>query len=77
MPQLPQRLRFNLPDTLAGHVELLAHFFQRVVGVHVDAEAHAQHLGLARGERIEDVLGDVIERRQARDLRCSDLEVKS
>ncbi len=27
----------------ARHGELLAHFFERVVGVHADAEAHAQH----------------------------------
>ena len=32
---------------------------------------------LGAGQRREDVLGDVIERRQARDLRSSDLEVKS
>jgi hypothetical protein len=31
--------------------ELLADFLQRVVGVHADAEAHAQHALLARGER--------------------------
>src|SRR5690348_6666093 len=47
MPQLAQRLGLDLADALAGHVELLADFFQRVVGVHVDAEAHPQHLGLA------------------------------
>src|SRR6185437_1123361 len=45
MPQLAQSLGLYLPDALAGDVELLADFFQRVVGVHVDAEAHAQHLG--------------------------------
>ena len=44
--QLAQRLRFDLADALASHVELLADFFQRVVGVHVDAEAHAQHAWL-------------------------------
>src|SRR6056297_1368412 len=46
--QLAQGLGLYLPDALAGDVELLADFFQRMVGVHVDAEAHAQHLGLAR-----------------------------
>jgi len=40
MLQLPQRLRLDLPDALAGHGELLAHFFQRVVGVHAAVEAH-------------------------------------
>jgi hypothetical protein len=46
--QLAQGLGFDLADALAGDVELLADFFQRVVGVHFDAEAHAQHLGFAR-----------------------------
>ena len=50
MLQLPQRLRFDLPDTFAGHRELLADFFQRVIGVHPDAEAHPQHAFFARGE---------------------------
>src|SRR5690606_34947360 len=44
MPQLAQRLRLDLADALARDVELLADLFERVVGVHVDAEAHAQHL---------------------------------
>ena len=43
MLQLPERLRFDLADTFAGDRELLADFFERVVGVHADAEAHAQH----------------------------------
>ena len=50
MLQLPQRLRFNLPDAFAGYAELLAHFFQRVVGVHADAKAHPQHTFFARGQ---------------------------
>ena len=55
MAQLAQRLGLDLADALAGDVELLADFFQRVVGVHVDAEAHAQHLGLARRQAGEHV----------------------
>ena len=51
MLQLPQRLGLDLADTLSGHRELLADFFQRVIGVHADAEAHAQHAFFARGER--------------------------
>src|SRR3990167_4067691 len=39
-------LGLDLADALAGDVELLADLFQRVVGRHLDAEAHAQHLGL-------------------------------
>src|SRR5215204_179570 len=49
--QLAQRLGLDLADALAGHRELLADLFQRVVGVHADAEAHAQHALLARRER--------------------------
>src|SRR5688572_2666943 len=46
--QLPQRLRLDLADALARHRELLADLLERVVGVHADAEAHAQHALLAR-----------------------------
>src|SRR5215467_4171310 len=53
MFQLAQRLGLDLADALAGHRELLADFFQRVVGVHADAEAHAEHAFLTRGERGE------------------------
>src|SRR5690606_11298855 len=51
VPQLAQRLGLDLADPLAGDVELLADFLQRVVRAHLDAETHAKHLGLARGER--------------------------
>ena len=44
MAQLAQRLGFDLADPLAGHIELLADFLEGVVGVHVDAEAHASTL---------------------------------
>src|SRR6185312_2169276 len=40
MFELAQRFRFDLADTFAGDAELLAHFFQRVIGVHADAKAH-------------------------------------
>src|SRR6266545_1643064 len=53
MLQLAQRLRLDLPDALARHRELLADFFQRVVGVHADAEAHAKNALLAWCERGE------------------------
>src|ERR1019366_722904 len=32
VPQLAERLRFDLPDPLAGHIERAAHFFERVLG---------------------------------------------
>src|SRR6202008_1533534 len=47
--QLAQRLGLDLADALAGDAELLTDFLQRMVGVHADAEAHAQHAFLARG----------------------------
>src|SRR3569832_2089684 len=49
--QLPQRLGLDLTDALAGYAELLADLFEGVVGVHADAEAHAQHTFLARRQR--------------------------
>ena len=53
MLELAQRLGLDLADALAGHREPLADFFQRVIGVHGDAKAHAQHTLLARRERGE------------------------
>ena len=53
MLELAQRLGFDLADALAGDRELLADLFERVVGVHADAEAHAQHALLARRQRRE------------------------
>jgi hypothetical protein len=37
-----------LADALAGNVELFAHLFKRVIGIHIDAKAHAQDFRLAR-----------------------------
>src|SRR5260370_7908458 len=51
MLELAQRSRLDLADAFARHRELLADLFQRVVGVHADAEAHAQHPLLARRAR--------------------------
>src|SRR5580658_7435562 len=45
--QLAQGLGFDLADAFAGDAELLADLFEGVVGVHADAEAHAQHAFLA------------------------------
>ena len=47
--ELAQCLRLDLADAFAGDRELLADFFQGVVGVHADAEAHAQDAFFARG----------------------------
>ena len=54
MFQLAQRLGFDLADAFAGDAELLADFLERMIGVHADAETHAQHTFFARGERGED-----------------------
>ena len=43
MFELAQCFGFDLPDTFAGHVELLADFFKRMIGVHADAETHSKH----------------------------------
>ena len=51
MLQLAQGFRFDLTDPFAGNRELLPDLFQRVVRVHADAEAHAQHTLFARRER--------------------------
>src|SRR5262249_22666730 len=47
MPQLPERLRFDLPDALARDGEALADFLERVLAAVADAEAHLDHLLLA------------------------------
>ena len=49
--ELPERLRLDLADTFARDRELLADFFERVIRVHADAEAHPEHAFLARRER--------------------------
>ena len=41
MAQFAQCFGFDLPDALAGNIKLATNFFQGVVGVHVNAEAHA------------------------------------
>jgi hypothetical protein len=51
MRELAQNLGLDLADALAGYRELLTDLFERVVGVHADAEAHAQDRFTARGER--------------------------
>src|SRR6185437_2693286 len=51
LAQLAQRLGLDLPDALARHRELLSDFFQRVVGLLSDTEAHPQDLLFARRQR--------------------------
>ncbi len=49
MPQLPQRLGFDLADALARHVEVAADFLQCVVLAVNQTEAQFEHLALALG----------------------------
>ena len=48
MAQFSERFGFDLADALARDVKLFADFFERVVGVHFDAKAHAQYFGFTR-----------------------------
>src|SRR5690606_35626583 len=54
MLQLAQCLGFDLADTFTGNRELLADFFQRVVGVHANAETHAQNTFFTRRQRSQN-----------------------
>src|SRR5262249_55967023 len=69
MLQLTERLRLDLADALAGDRELLADFFQRVVGVHADAEAHAEHALLAGGQACQDPRGGLAQVRLDRGVK--------
>src|SRR4051812_30275336 len=57
MAQLAERLRLDLANALARHVERAAHFLERVLGAVADAEAHLEHLLLARRERAQHLAG--------------------
>src|SRR5579864_1414759 len=52
--QLPQRLGFDLPDALAGDVELLPDFFQRVLALAADAETQPDYFFFLRRQRLEN-----------------------
>jgi hypothetical protein len=47
--ELPERLRLDLADALAGDLEALAHFLQGVLGAVPDPEAHLDDALLAEG----------------------------
>ena len=53
VPQLRERLRFDLPDALARHAELLADLFERARLTVDQTEAQPDHFLLATGERVE------------------------
>jgi len=56
VPELAQRLGLDLSDALAGDREVLPDLLQRVLATVGEAEAEPQHLLLARGERVEDLV---------------------
>src|SRR6266545_4469375 len=64
--ELAQRLGLDLPDALAGDGEVLADLLERVLAAVGQAEAQAQHLLLARRQRVEDLVG-LLAQRQADD----------
>src|SRR5687768_8668908 len=54
-PQLPQRLGFDLPDALAGDIEFLTDFLERVLALAADTEPQADDLLFFRRESLQDV----------------------
>src|SRR5438874_4088885 len=61
MAQLAERFRLDLADPFAGHIERTADFLERVLGAVADAEAHLEHLLLARSERAKNLAGLLFE----------------
>src|ERR1039458_410043 len=61
MPQLAQRLGFDLADAFAGYGERLPDFFQSVLAAVFEAEAHFDYFFFARGQRAQDLSGLVLE----------------
>src|SRR5262249_10181446 len=59
--ELPERLRLDLTDALARHLEALAHLLESVLGAVADPEAHLDHALLARGERLQERVGLLLE----------------
>src|ERR1700746_1425389 len=48
MPQLAQRLRFDLPDAFAGYCKRLADFLQRMFATVIQPKPHLDDFFLAR-----------------------------
>ena len=57
MTEFAQSLGFDLADALAGYGKFLPYFFQGVIGLLADAEAHAQDLFFARGQSRQHFAG--------------------
>src|SRR5215470_15586233 len=54
--QLPECLGLDLSDALASDREVLSDLLERVLAAVGEAEAQAQHLLLARRERVQDLV---------------------
>src|SRR5688500_19328536 len=73
MAQLPERLRLDLPDALARHVERGSDLLQRArAAVLGEPEAKPDHLGLALGEGLEHLVHLVLQHRERGGLRRRD-----
>src|SRR4051812_9259804 len=59
--QLAQRLRLDLPDPLAGHVELLADLLRGPGPPVLESEPELEHASLAAGQRVEHRLDLLLE----------------
>ena len=55
MAQFSQGLRLNLADALSGYVELFTHLFKRVIRIHVDTEAHPEHLSFSSRQARQNI----------------------
>src|SRR5439155_17203065 len=61
MAQLAQCLGLDLPDALAGHVELTPHFLERPRATVLEPEPQLQHAPLAAGQALEHGLDLLLE----------------
>src|SRR5215470_179521 len=62
MAELAEGLGFDLTYALAGDREVLAHLFEGVLAAVGEPEAEPQHLLLARGERVQHLVGLLTQR---------------
>src|SRR5215471_2965039 len=62
MAELAEGLGLNLTYALAGDREVLAHLFEGVLSAVGEPEAEPQHLLLARGERVQHLVGLLTQR---------------
>ena len=60
MPKFPQGLGFDLPDSLSRDGEVLADFFERVLGPGgAKSKPHLDHFLFARRERCQHFVSDL------------------